>query len=71
MWCKSPQFWDFLSETHAAPPYPVKSEEQAVACIKSVCAVDSRRELDTDNEANKAWHRLIREPYRVWLIENP
>jgi hypothetical protein len=67
MWCKEPQFWLFLNITHPAPDHVVATENEAAEAVKALCCVDSRRELDTNPEANKAWHRSIREPYRIYL----
>lgn len=69
MWCQDKTFWAFLS--HAFPSADtVNNASEAGELVKFICAVDSRKELDTDSEANKAWHRLIREPYRLYL-ESP
>jgi hypothetical protein len=67
-WCKEPQFWAWAnSVTHAGIFFYVNNKDDARAFVLELCKVESRRELDTNNEANKAWHRLIREPYRLWL----
>lgn len=69
MWCKEPQFWVFLNfHPNFASADHVSSAQEAADLVKHVCTVNSRRELDTDNEANKTWHREIREPYRLWLL---
>jgi hypothetical protein len=66
-WCKEPLFMLFLNQTYPAPDHVVATEKEAAEAVMALCSVNSRRELDTDNEGNKAWHRLIREPYRLWL----
>lgn len=66
-WCKDPKFWTFLNQAFG---YELRTEESAKKVVCHVCDVESRKELDTNNEANKAWHRLIREPYRLWLLAN-
>ena len=70
-WCKDPQFWNFLNQH---PKFltgsNVTSTVEAADLVRYLCNVESRRELDTNNEANKAWHREIREPYRLWLLAN-
>jgi hypothetical protein len=65
-WCANPEFWAFLNECHVDFA-EVTNAKEAAEVVKFLCTVESRKELDTDNEANKAWHRLIREPYRVYL----
>ena len=68
MWCQEPTFWDFLN---SHPPFfsnvAVTNKEEAAETVRFICCVDSRKELDTNNEANKAWHRLIRQPYSEYL----
>lgn len=67
-WCADPQFWAWInSTTHGGILWHIKSEREAKEFVCEICGVTSRKELDTDNEANKAWHRLIREPYRLYL----
>lgn len=67
-WCADPKFWDWInSTTHNGILWHIKSEFDAKEFVCEICGVTSRKELDSDNEANKAWHRLIREPYRLYL----
>lgn len=70
MWCAEPTFWAFLNERNLSAD-TVTNAGEAAELVKFLCAIDSRKELDTDNEANKAWHRLIREPYRLYLAGRP
>ena len=65
MWCAEPTFWRWIEsvDEHVL----IGTEQDAKLWVCAECAVTSRKELDTDNEANKAWHRLIREPYRLYL----
>lgn len=66
MWCQDVAFWEFLSS--CAPNLsPVSDAKGAASRVRLVCGVTSRKELDTNNEANKAWHRLIRQPYSEYL----
>jgi hypothetical protein len=65
MWCAEPQFWDWINAFDEGAC--IKTADDAKSWVCMVCEIDSRKELDTDNEANKAWHRLIREPYRQYL----
>ncbi len=68
MWCQEPTFWKFLNSNHTFQSADhVTNAQEAAQLVKFICGVDSRKELDTDNEANKAWHRLIRQPYSEYL----
>ena len=66
LWCNEPSFWDFLTEA-----YPdcekVQSSLFAAFLVRWACNVESRKELDTDPEANKIWNREIRQPYADYL----
>ena len=66
MWCQETMFWAFLNQTYFGCD-DVTNANEAGDTVKFLCCVESRKELDTDNEANKAWHRLIREPYSKYL----
>ena len=65
-WCQETMFWAFLNQTYFGCD-DVTNANEAGDTVKFLCCVESRKELDTDNEANKAWHRLIREPYSRYL----
>ena len=67
MWCQEPSFWAFLNHRYAEIGCIVTNAKEAGDVVKHVVGVTSRKDLDTDNEANKAWHRLIREPYSKYL----
>jgi len=45
---------------------PIAGEDDAKRFILRECGVSSRRDLDTDAEAAKRFHKLIREPYVAW-----
>ena len=67
---RQPQLWEFLNQAFPSAD-TVTNATEAGDLVKFMCTVDSRKELDTDARANKAWHRLIREPYRVYLTGMP
>ncbi|QIL72305.1 hypothetical protein G7048_19260 [Diaphorobacter sp. HDW4B] len=65
-WCKEPEFraWlgvhgDFVNEL---------TEDAASEVIKSWCNVDSRKELDTNEDAKRLFNQLIRGPYQKHLM---
>lgn len=65
-WCNEPQFWAFLNQM--MPEFDnVKNTNEAAHMVRFICKVDSRKELDTNSQANEAWHRLIREPYSKYI----
>ncbi len=66
MWCQDPEFWKFL-ESHY-PDAIINNAIHAAEYVKTVCDVVSRKELDTEPEANRLWHEKIRGPYSKWLI---
>ena len=71
LWCNEPSFWEFLNRTQFSSDTPwfdfVNSSRRAAQAVKAICNVASSKELDTDNEANKVWHRDIRQPYVDYL----
>ena len=67
MWCKDATFWHWITSLQIDFFGTCKSEREATLFVKTTCGVESHKDLDIDNEANKAWNRLIREPYRKWL----
>ena len=66
-WCQEPTFWRFLNETHYSGLPGVTNKDEAAGKVCELCNVISRKELDTNSDANEAWHRLIREPYSKYL----
>lgn len=42
------------------------NESDAKEFILDTCGIDSRKKLDTDKEAARLFHTLIREPYLEW-----
>jgi hypothetical protein len=52
--CKEPLFWRFLAVT---------SEAAAVDQVRKLCGVKSRSEFDSDPEAEKRLHQIIRIPF--------
>ena len=58
--CEDPMFWEWAL---------VISEKGAKAAILQVCGISSRKELDTDEHAAKAFHQQIRKPFLAWKEE--
>jgi len=56
MRCKEPVFWAFLRESgFSVSPL---DEESAARVVRSVCQVESRRELAEHSNAQAIWHDL-------------
>lgn len=64
MRCKEPKFWEFLSTFDIEP---VTTEQEAKDTLVFLCAVDSRKEFDTNPDVAARLKRLILNPYREWL----
>lgn len=64
MRCKDPKFWEFLSTFDIEP---VTTEQEAKDTLVFLCAVDSRKEFDTNPDVAARLKRLILNPYREWL----
>ena len=58
--CADPEFQRW---THTS------TEEQAKRVILGRCRIDSRKELDTDQDAAKRFHAQIREPFMAWKAQ--
>jgi hypothetical protein len=58
--CKEPQFWRFLR---------CENEEQAIEIVKRWCDIKSRSKLDSNEDAAKKFHDLIRKPYLKFTEE--
>ena len=70
-WCNEPSFWDFLNNALFVYEDEVlfcDNPATAASVVKTICNVGSRKELDTNPEANKTWESEIRKPYRDYLI---
>jgi hypothetical protein len=59
--CQNPAFRSWLASHHAVTS--ASSEAGAAEFIRSVCEVNSRKELDTDARAAAVFHEHIRIPF--------
>ena len=53
--CKNHEFWEWTGVA--------ESEQRAKEFILTVCEIQSRKELDTNEDAAEKFHRLIRIPF--------
>ena len=68
MRCEELSFWRFLSSWHADwIKRDICNPNEAKELVKAVCKVTSRKELDTNPEANKICNKEIRQPYSDYL----
>ena len=64
MWCSDPEFWRWAS---TRMDLPVSNANGAAAFIRLNCGVDSRAELDSNDEAADLFQKHIRGPYMKHL----
>ena len=65
VWCNDPEFQSWLWEAADYPGEP--NPDLCAAVIRNWCRVDSRAELDHDEEAAERFHRLIRGPFSKFM----
>jgi hypothetical protein len=58
IWCSDPEFWRWLK---------VNDQEQAAIYVRMVCGVESRAQLDHDDEAAEMFHQKFRIPFSKHL----
>lgn len=61
---RDPQFREWVAQW-MVPPREV-DVDTAAAFIRTVCEVESRRELATDTEAQQRFHKFLRKPFLAW-----
>lgn len=62
--CEAEPFRKWLRLTYEPLP---RTSTEAAEIIRSVCRVESRAELDHDDDAAAIFHREFRLPYNEWL----
>jgi hypothetical protein len=61
---RDPKFREFVSQYLV--PVRAATVDEAAAFIRTVCEIESRRELATDAEAVRKFHRYLRKPFAAW-----
>ena len=68
--------WKEYPETYGAcvaligdPPGAAPADQVGAWCIKKLCGISSRKELDTKDTARATFEKLIREPYMAFRKE--
>jgi hypothetical protein len=65
MWCNDPDFWAFCDSTLEASSRGMNAED-AAGLVRRVCRIDSRAELDCDEQAADRFQKIFRLPYMAW-----
>lgn len=68
MRCKEPEFWAWLNYEGWPSNVDVTSSEMAGDVVKKILGVESRKDVDSDPEAETRFHVAIRQPYQKWLV---
>jgi hypothetical protein len=64
IWCADPRFWAWANGRHKQA---LSSEEHAAKWIREFCEVESRAELDNNDEAGRLFHKFVRAPFSEYL----
>jgi len=67
-WCRDPEFWSWVNQANPEIGYLCDTEDMAKDYICTLCGIESRKELDTNQEAATKFHKLIRGPFQKYLI---
>jgi len=65
MWCADATFQSWINQTYVHGE-PMRGEDGAARCLRSVCDIDSRAELDHNTHASGLFNSMIRGPYMKW-----
>lgn len=67
-WCKEPSFWHYCdTATVFSTNIEILCADDAAEVICQVCGIESRKELDTNPSAAKAFDVNFRKPYMEFL----
>lgn len=61
--CEEPAFGSFLAEER---PDDFREVNDAADCVRLICGITSRRELNTNQKARVIWHQL-NDQYEAWV----
>lgn len=65
MWCSDPQFWKWL--IISGLEIKIQNSNDARIAVLDICEINSRAELDNNDNAAKLFHEFIRIPFSEWL----
>lgn len=66
IWCRDALFLAWLSEIAGQP---ISSDDAAYA-VREACGVTSRRELETNPDAARAFITKVRRPFMAWRAQH-
>ena len=65
MWCNDPDFWRWINRERS-PSKQVETAEGAAQWLRWYCGIDSRAELDGNEEAAIHFRQHVRQPFMQW-----
>jgi len=71
--CRTPEFWEWVNTVGndlVVMNVVCNAEEPAAHWMYQVLGISSRAELDKNKLVAVTFHRVIREPYQKWYVEN-
>lgn len=66
MWCNDPDFWAFLNHEYPQDSKVLNSTDAATS-LRVYCDIQSRAELDFDDEALELFKNHFRRPFMKWM----
>lgn len=71
MRCNEPEFWEFVESVmkpySSDPDFYISNSNECDKAVKALLLIESKVELDNNQSAADAFHKLIRQPYAKWL----
>jgi hypothetical protein len=64
--CADERFWDFLLSEYGVTLHAGQAPNESAQWVREQCGVDSRAELDHNEAAAEAFHRIIRGPWQKY-----
>ncbi|RQR87704.1 MULTISPECIES: hypothetical protein [unclassified Burkholderia] len=64
--CQDPQFHEFVADTYGVAWRINHAEEDITHWLREQCGIESRAELDSNEEAAEFFHTHIRKPWLAW-----
>lgn len=62
-----PEFWRFIDSVEEFDTGYINSAKMCDKAVKYILGIESKKELDSDKEAEARFHSMIRLPYADWL----
>ena len=68
MWCKNAQFHRWITEMLCETEV-IDTEAEAAQWMRDLLEINSRSEIDDDQDVAERFHSLVRAPFMEWLKE--